>query len=468
MKLIMRIKHGWIRSSDKAPMTRLIAIYICLHCSLYACYGQIEYADVILDSYYSGANPEFNNFYGNNGTTDGCNLKLVSLVACLGNSDSIVCLPTGSYLTLGFTDNLVFDAPGQDDLFIQEQGGGQEFGLVFVSPDGTNFTFLDTLNGSQINSYDLANYAYDDVIKAVKIEGLDQGGCNPGLDLQRVFGVAGANCPCGADLRDFPRDLCAIDSAFYLNDFVVDTSFRGRWLGANVVGDTFNPLGLESTMIELSYVINPDHLVCPSDTLPYIVTLGSCDCNEVLNGNSIIDSCGLCLLATDPNVNASCKDCAGDIDGIAVIDSCGVCLRPSDALYNISCLDCNGTLEGTAQIDLCGECLEPEDPLFNTTCPEIFDVYLPNIISLDDNVNDRTGIFVDQSNIGFLRLYEVYDRWGNLIFALKDQPLREVENWWDGRFNNRKVMPGIYLYRLLVEFEIKQDLELIGSITVID
>ena len=48
---------------------------------------------------------------------------------------------------MGFTDNLIFDAPGQDDLFIQEQGGGLELGEVWVSPDGVNFTFLDTLNG---------------------------------------------------------------------------------------------------------------------------------------------------------------------------------------------------------------------------------------------------------------------------------------------------------------------------------
>lgn len=449
-------------------MYRRLAVLLSVLFMSYSSLAQIEYADVVLDSYYSGANPEFNNFYGNNGTTDGCNLKLVSLGACIGNTDSIVCLPTGSYLTLGFTDNLVFDAPGQDDLFIQEQGGGQEFGLVSVSPDGVNFTFLDTLNGSQINSYDLANYTYDDVIKAVKIEGLDQGGCNPGLDLQRVFGVAGANCPCGAELITFPADLCAVDTSFYLNDFVVDTSFSGIWLGENVTQDSINLLGIESNIAELFYIINHDHPVCPSDTIPYNITLGNCDCAGIVNGSAVLDSCGLCLQPADSAFNESCRDCAGIINGMSFIDSCGSCFAPTDPLFNISCLDCNGELEGPAVIDLCGECLDPDDPLFNMTCTEIFDVYLPNIISLSENANNSYGPLASEANLGFLKLFQVYDRWGNLMFSIKDRPLNQIEHWWDGRYMNSKVMPGIYLYRLEIDFEHVEDIKLINTITVID
>lgn len=449
-------------------MIRATSLVFFLLSTTLSVYAQIEYADVILDSYYSGANPDYINFYGNNGTTDGCNLKIVSLTACLGNTDSIVCLPTGSFITIGFTDNLVFDAPGQDDLFVQEQGGGQEFGLVSVSPDGVNFTFLDTLNGSQINSYDLANYAYDDVVKAVKIEGLDQGGCNPGLDLQRVFGVAGANCPCGAELRDFPSDLCAVDTTFYLNDFVVDTSFVGLWLGENVSQDSINLIGIESSNIELSYVINPDHPVCPSDTIPYVINLGDCDCAGILGGGAEIDSCGLCLRPSDPAYNATCSDCAGVINGLAIIDSCGACLSPLDSLYNISCLDCKGELEGPALVDLCGECLDPNDPLFNMTCTEIFDVYLPNIISLSENTNNSYGVYASKANLGFLKLFEVYDRWGNVMFSLENQPLNQIENWWDGRYKDTKVLPGIYLYRLNIEFEIVEDVDIINTITVIE
>ena len=178
---------------------------------------------MVLDSYYSGANPNWNSFYGNNGINDGCKLSAVLPKVCLGDNDSIIALPAGSFLTLGFTDNLIFDAVGQDDLFIEENGGGQEFGELFVSPDGVNFTFLDTMNGATINSFDLADYPYNDVVKAVKIIGLDNGGCIPGFDLERVYGIEGANCPCGAMLEKFPSDICAIDTMINLQQLVLDS-----------------------------------------------------------------------------------------------------------------------------------------------------------------------------------------------------------------------------------------------------
>lgn len=429
--------------------------------------AQSEFADVVLDAYYSGAFIEFNTFYGNNGTTDGCKLFETTPAVALGDTDIVIALPTGSYITLGFTDNLIFDATGQDDLFIEENGGGQEFGELYVSPDGVNFTFLDTINGADLNSYDLSDYVYDDVVKAVKIVGLDQGGCVPGLDIARVYGIAGANCPCGADLADFPEDICALDTLFVLDNLVLD-SISGIWKGPGVYDDVnFNPDGLEQE-IELSYLVNVGHPVCPVDTIAYPIKLAYCDCNLIVNGLAVIDQCDLCLEPSDPRFNISCIDCADVPFGASIVDSCGLCLDVSDPFFNSSCMDCNGLPNGPAIMDLCGQCLLPEDPLFNTLCPELFQVYLPNIFNPNiAGANSRFGLLSAPTNIGLVKYFEVYDSWGNRIFSIYNQELKEVTQWWDGRRDGIKVMTGIYTYRYHVSYPEIEDDSAIGTVLLL-
>ena len=440
-------------------------IYIML---LYAgsAMTQNEFADVILESFYSGANPDFNNFYGNNGTTNGCNLFLTDPEVCLGDSDFIVCLPTGSSITVGFTDNLIFDAPGQDDLFVQEQGGGLELGEVWVSPDGIEFTFLDMLNGASINSYDLSDYTYNDVVKAVRVIGLDQGGCNPGLDLQRIFGVPGANCDCGADLAPFPSGICAIDTSIDLTALVLDST-SGRWAGQNVVDNRFNPEGLTTDNFDIYYLVNDGSPTCPVDTVSLQVRFADCDCQGVENGSAIFDSCNTCLLPDDNTFN-DCIDCMGVVDGLATRDSCGICMLPSDPLFNASCKDCSGVVAGDAVFDLCGTCLLPTDPDFNLSCDEIVKLYLPNIFDLSNAEGRSIGPRYNQANLGIVDFYEIYDRWGNLVYAIYDTPLNEISQWWNGQFRGKDVNTGIYVFRMNIEFDFTEDFEFSGALTIIN
>ena len=432
--------------------------------------SQIQFGDVVLDSYYSGVNPNFSSFYGNNGLTDGCRVFLVPFSAILGDNDSIMALPTGSFVTIGFTDNLIFDAEGQDDLFIEENGGGQEFGDLYVSPDGVDFTFLDIINGAQVNSFDLADYPYDDVVKAIKIVGNDNGGCVQGLDIERVYGLEGANCPCGADLATFPDNICsAIDTSIFLDSLVLDTS-NGIWIGPEVLDNVFNPQGLtrDTEVLQLEYLVNVGHAICPVDTINYEVSFVPCDCGDVPNGTAIMDQCGQCLQPEDPMFNEVCRDCSGVINGPAIIDSCGLCLPPSDDLFNRTCLDCNGDINGLAIIDLCGNCFEEDDPLFNENCPERFRVYVPNIFDVNSQGLDNSfGLFSTPDNLGTIEFFNIYDKWGTLVFSIRNQKVNEVTRWWDGTFEGKDLNSGAYTYRYIIDYpEIGQE-EDIGTVILI-
>ena len=50
-------------------------------------------------------------------------------------------LPIGSYVIIQFTNNLVIDAPNQDDLFILEEGCADDHAEVYVSADGKELFF---------------------------------------------------------------------------------------------------------------------------------------------------------------------------------------------------------------------------------------------------------------------------------------------------------------------------------------
>lgn len=436
--------------------------------------AQIEFADEVVDQFYSGANPNFDDFYGNNPASDLCNIYLVDVADhILGDNDSIVALPEGSFITLAFTDNLVFDAPDQDDLFIEEIGGGQEFGQLFVSPDGIEFTFLDILNGSTLNSFDLNDYAYDDVVKVLRIVGNDSGGCIPGLDISRVFGVEGANCFCGADLARFPFEICNQDTVVSLED-IPQGEVEGVWIGPGVVDGTFNPLGMEGE-VTLQFIVNFGHAVCPADTVDYKLLLARCDCEGLLDGPSEIDDCGLCLQPEDPQFNRSCLDCVGLINGTAVIDSCGQCLEPSDPEFNMSCFDCLGILDGPHVIDLCDNCLLESDPLFNLDCPERFRVYIPNVFTPNSGTEDSFfGLQHNENSLGHLVLFEIYDRYGSLLFQLEDIALVDVTEWWDGRDidtgnddTGNDYLSGVYSYQYRVTYPEFPDDVGVGTVALI-
>jgi hypothetical protein len=48
-------------------------------------------------------------------------------------------------------------------------------------------------------------------------------------------------------------------------------------------------------------------------------------------------------------------------------------------------------------------------------------------------------------------LMQIYDRWGELVFERKNLPPNEPILGWDGRWNNRPVDLGVYVYVVQLE-----------------
>ena len=142
---------------------------------------EVGFSDVIIDAYYSGANPNHNDFYGN--------IDHQSALVVLGDNNEYLSLPTESYVIVGFTNNTIIDAPDQNDIFIKKEGNSNDRADVYVSSNNVDFIFLGTAGNAGKSSFDLSSISFKKPVTAVKIVGLDN---SPGFNLVSVRAIEGA------------------------------------------------------------------------------------------------------------------------------------------------------------------------------------------------------------------------------------------------------------------------------------
>ena len=140
-------------------------------------------------------------------------------------------------------------------------------------------------------------------------------------------------------------------------------------------------------------------------------------------------------------------------NGESVVDSCGVCLPPASLGFNASCTDCAGTVNGTARLDSCGVCLPPNDPAFGQACAQSREVFVPTAFSPNaDGLNDWFGLFVQRAEGVVVEEFRVFDRWGTEVFRAVDVAAQRAEALWDGTIGGREAAPGVYAYLIVVRF----------------
>ena len=74
------------------------------------------------------------------------------------------------------------------------------------------------------------------------------------------------------------------------------------------------------------------------------------------------------------------------------------------------------------------------------------DIYVPNAFSPNgDGINET--LFISTSVPGQVISFEVYDRWGNLVFNKKEYSISDTENAWDGTVNGQSLGIANYIWR---------------------
>ncbi len=93
-------------------------------------------------------------------------------------------------------------------------------------------------------------------------------------------------------------------------------------------------------------------------------------------------------------------------------------------------------------------------------------VYVPNVFGPNDNGrNDFFTVYADGS-LEIVELFEVYDRWGELIYRRENLLPNDEQNGWDGRFRGRIMSPGVYVWQARLRFVDGVMLALSGDVTI--
>ncbi|MFT5166178.1 MAG: gliding motility-associated-like protein, partial [Saprospiraceae bacterium] len=123
--------------------------------------------------------------------------------------------------------------------------------------------------------------------------------------------------------------------------------------------------------------------------------------------------------------------------------SCTNCLTPLvnsfvETLYTITVVDENG-------------CVAEDEIILRVE--KARGVYIPTAFSPnDDGFNDRFRIYAKDGIIKSVTSFQVFSRWGELVFQQRDFMPDDAEAGWDGFFKGEPLQPGVFVYWVEMEF----------------
>jgi len=95
-------------------------------------------------------------------------------------------------------------------------------------------------------------------------------------------------------------------------------------------------------------------------------------------------------------------------------------------------------------------------------------VFIPNVFSPnEDGNNDRFEVKAFGNSVRSIVSFQIFNRWGNLVYNKENLLLGDIQGFWDGKVNDKYVPQGVYTYLIEVEYldEIKEIIT--GDVTII-
>lgn len=93
-------------------------------------------------------------------------------------------------------------------------------------------------------------------------------------------------------------------------------------------------------------------------------------------------------------------------------------------------------------------------------------LYVPNVFQPGSELNGFFDLF-SGPEISSVRNFQVYDRWGNMLFWREDLPTNAPGSGWDGSFRGQPMQPGVYVYHFEVLLADGSVEKYSGDVTVI-
>ena len=94
-------------------------------------------------------------------------------------------------------------------------------------------------------------------------------------------------------------------------------------------------------------------------------------------------------------------------------------------------------------------------------------IYVPTVFSPNgDGVNDLLAPVTDPS-ITEIHYFEIYSRWGELIYSAKGFTPNQGDIGWDGKMRNENLPPGVFVYRLSAINKRGKEITKHGDVTLV-
>lgn len=96
------------------------------------------------------------------------------------------------------------------------------------------------------------------------------------------------------------------------------------------------------------------------------------------------------------------------------------------------------------------------------------EVFIPNIFTPgdEDGTNDFFTLYGNK-NVEQIETLQIFDRWGNLLFKRDNFNHSDPSLGWDGRFQNKDMNPGVYVYWTKVRFKDGSNKVYKGDVTIL-
>jgi gliding motility-associated-like protein len=100
------------------------------------------------------------------------------------------------------------------------------------------------------------------------------------------------------------------------------------------------------------------------------------------------------------------------------------------------------------------------------TVKQTQNVYVPNIIKPDSDVNNVLTVF-GGPEVQTIESLQIYDRWGEKIYESFDFPPNSQSISWDGKIKGVYAPTGVYVYYAMVRFINGEKLLFEGDVTIL-
>ena len=139
---------------------------------------------------------------------------------------------------------------------------------------------------------------------------------------------------------------------------------------------------------------------------------------------------------------------------------------------DLNCSDCpnpiaspNKTTTYTIQVTNADGCIV-SDKITITVNGEDNHVYIPNAFSPNGDLsNDAFTVYSDEMVTEVLSL-EIFDRWGNEIFAAQNFLPNDDTKGWDGRYQGKYLDTGVYIYQCILQYDNGQTAVFKGDVSL--